>query len=82
MDNHGPVIKFILCFKKFGNRHRYIIISLPIYIVACQAHLALVKIGLVLIRLFHLSSFFVCIHLVKVFRTPCVCQECLFRIAC
>ncbi len=34
------------------------------YIVACQAHPALVKIGLVLARLFHFDSLLVCIRLV------------------
>ncbi len=34
------------------------------YIVACQAHPALVKIGLVLARIFHFNSLLVCIHLV------------------
>ncbi len=32
------------------------------YIVACQAHPALVKIGLVLARLFHFNSLLVCIR--------------------
>ncbi len=41
-------------------------------IVACQAHPALVKIGLVLACLFHFKSLLVCIRLVKVLRAPCV----------
>ncbi len=40
------------------------------YIVACQAHPALVKIGLVLARLFHFCSLLVRIHFVKVLRMP------------
>ena len=40
-------------------------------IVACQAHPALIKIGLVLAHLFHFNSLLVCICLVKVLRcTP------------
>ena len=34
-------------------------------IVACQAHPALVKLGLVLARLFHFNSLLVCIRLIK-----------------
>ncbi len=45
------------------------------YIVACQAHPALVKIGLVLARIFHFNSLLVCIRLVKVLHTSCVCHN-------
>ena len=41
-----------------------------IYIVACQAHPAIVKIGLVLARLFHFNSLSVRLHLVKVLYMP------------
>ncbi len=44
-------------------------------IVACQAHPVLVKIGLVLARLFHFNGLLVRIHLVKVLRAPCVCHK-------
>ncbi len=44
------------------------------HIVACQAHPALVKIGLVLARLLHFNSL-VCLHLVKFLHTPCVCHK-------
>ena len=37
-----------------------------LYIVACQAHPALVKLGLALARLFHFNSLLVCIRLVKI----------------
>ena len=45
--------------------------------MAYQAHPALVKIGLVLACLFHFNSLLValCIRLVKVLRTPCVCHK-------
>ncbi len=43
--------------------------------MACQAHPALVKIGLVLARLFHFNSLLVRTHLVKVLRMPCVCHK-------
>ena len=46
-------------------------------IVAGQAHPALVKIDLVLARLFRFNSLLVSICLVKVLRTPCVCHKCL-----
>ncbi len=41
-----------------------------IYIVACQARPALVKIGLLMARLFHFNSLLVRIRLVKVLRMP------------
>ena len=50
------------------------------YIVACQAHPALVKIGLILARLFYFNSFLVRFHLVKVLRTACVCYKHLFHL--
>ncbi len=39
------------------------------YIVACQAHTALVKIGLILACIFHFNGLLVCIRLVKALRT-------------
>ena len=48
-----------------------------VHIVACQAHsgLLIVKLGLVLARLFHSNSLLVCTCLVKVLRTLCVCHK-------
>ncbi len=46
-----------------------------IYNVACQAHPALVKLGLVLARLFHFNSLLVCTRLDKILRMPCVCDK-------
>ncbi len=44
-------------------------------IVACQAHPALVKIGLALARILIFNRLLVYIRLVKVLRTPCVCYK-------
>ncbi len=35
------------------------------YIVACRAHPALVKVGLILARIFHFNGLLVCMRLVK-----------------
>ncbi len=51
---------------------------MKVYIVECQAHPALVKIGLVVARLFIFNSLLVRLHLVKVLRTACVCYKRLF----
>ncbi len=43
--------------------------------MTCQAHPALVKIGLVLARLFIFNSLLVCLHLVKVLCTACLLRS-------
>ncbi len=55
---------------------------LHLYIVACRVHPDLVKIGLVLARLFHFNSLLVCIPLVKVLRSACVTHKRLFVHLC